>query len=150
MLQDKNGVIEHPIPGFEHQCAIRLSIALMRAEPRFFEDRAEGLLMTPDRTTGQVHPYIRGAPALARHIQRHFGAPAIRKPSTQQAIGEINRSGRRGIVYYHVPPGAQGMTHIDLWDPAGGLFFPVNGHFARMTTTHIPWGADDVWFWPLP
>ena len=79
----------------------------MRAEPRFFENRAEGLLMTPDRATDQVHPYIRGAPALARHLRQQFGAPAVRKATTRAALDEINRSGRRGVIYYHVPPGAE-------------------------------------------
>lgn len=150
------GVIPHPVnnPDYEHQCAIRMSIALLGADPNFFDDLRGGLLPSthyslPNRGGARVTlPYVRGALQLALHIRQRWGGPIIRN-STSAALTYINSNCLRGIIFYSVPAGS-GVSHIDLWDAHCSLLYPPAGPQARRTMTWIAPNASEVWFWPAP
>jgi hypothetical protein len=115
-------------PRYENQCAIRMSIALLGADPTFLAG-----------FPGNVcpHGHARGAPALAHFLERNLSR-SERPPQRHSIRGQ-------GILFY-LRPGA--TPHIDLWTTNMCLPRWDPGHDNTMSWTTLD--ATELWFWPLP
>lgn len=112
--------------GYENQCALRVSIALIGA----------GFALSDYDEPRCRHGHARGAESLAQHLWQVVGRPDV--GSGRQARTRVLN--RRGIVFFRNIEGfRQGQgDHIDLWDGAAtktGEYFSV---------------SQEVWFWPVP
>ncbi|MCA9655298.1 MAG: hypothetical protein KC501_35620 [Myxococcales bacterium] len=97
----------HPCSdGWDNQCAIRMSIALVGAGFSF-DDYGDPLCS---------HNHARGAESLANHLWTRLARPRIYTDGGS-AKGAI--SGKQGIVFFKDIAGFRNGTgdHIDLWKP---------------------------------
>ena len=90
LLQNFPRVLGPCTDGFTDQCAIRLSIALESADPRFLAEYPcwEGARCS--------HGHARSASRLAQYLAVRLGRP--RRPRSRDAIRG------KGIIYYHRSP----------------------------------------------
>jgi len=120
------GVRGHPCRRgtVEHQCAVRMSVALGRSDCGFnFANWTHGNVHSGRRRCGGVPPHVTGASELAEYLSSE-GLPftQYRKdgPGARTAREIINLvQGRRGIIYFRRcfdrTATARG-SHIDYWD----------------------------------
>jgi len=113
---------------FPNTCAIRMSEALVAAEPK---------LLDRFRSSGYntcEHGYMRGAQDLAAVLKRVWGAPTRGFEAPGSAPAALHNIS--GVICYMNIPTFRGQGHIDLWDKTG----PVGSAY---------WGASPIWFWKL-
>lgn len=110
--------------GYDNQCAIRLSIALMGAGFSFAG-------YTEPRCR---HGHARGAESLAQFLTR-----SARPERFAPAVAQSRVSGRTGILFFRNLAGFRGGQgdHIDVWD---GAATKTGAYFS---------GSQEVWFWPV-
>lgn len=117
---------------FPNTCAIRLSEALVRTNPKFLEKfKAGGKNVCP-------HGYVRGAQDLGAILAsgsvwgtRNHGWNGV-------ASGAVpaGAKGKKGVVCYMEIPGFSGQGHIDLWDGTHAV-------------GDAYWNAKTIWMWTL-
>lgn len=110
--------------GWDNQCAIRLSTALVNA----------GFNLTDYTDPLCKHGHARGAESLANYLWKQAGAPI--KRSSAGSAKALTKS-RTGIVFFRNITGFRGGLgdHIDLWDKNAtmtGEYFDV---------------CEETWFW---
>lgn len=115
---------------FPNTCAIRLSEALVRADP--------GLLLLFKNSGVNVcpHGYVRGAQGLGRALRGIWGTRDSGWSQLKTAVAPAGVLGKYGVVLYAKIPGFSGEGHIDLWNndqPVGEAY----------------WNAHTLWFWEL-
>jgi hypothetical protein len=116
-------------PAYENTCAVRMSIALIKAGVSI-----NGRL--PINTGAYKGRKIEtGAKLLADELMRTIGKPLVFKPA--DAATKIN--GRKGIIFFNKIPG-YGGGHIDLVEPVNGMYLCNSSCFFY---------AEEVWFWEL-
>jgi hypothetical protein len=112
--------------GWDNQCAIRVSIALVDA----------GFHLTGYTDPLCKHGHARGAESLANYLWKQLRAPVIRKDAGK-AKGLVKD--KTGIVFFRNITGFRGGLgdHIDLWDRS-----------ATMTGQYFDVCAE-TWFWQI-
>ena len=116
-------------PNYYNTCAIRMSLALLKANV-FFRGR---LLVKDGRFKGRyVEP---GAIRLADQLRmsHSFGKPFVFLDRINAIKGIGNR---HGVVFFHTIP-SYGGGHIDLYEPI------------EMCNSNCFFHARETWFWPL-
>lgn len=116
-------------PRYEHQCAIRMSIALLGVDPTFLDGFRRNVC---------PHGHVRGAPALAHYLDDKLGGSE--RPSQR---GNIQG---QGILFYKMPAGA--TPHIDLWTT--NMCLPRWDPGVDNTMSWTTLQATELWFWPFP
>ncbi|GAB3436687.1 type VI secretion system amidase effector protein Tae4 [Massilia solisilvae] len=130
--------IGHPehigIPAWENTCAVRMSLALIRAGVPVQGERllvqageCQGKLLQPSQTK------------LARFLARGWGAPEryAGGPAAQKGIGN-----RHGVIsFYHLWGPTDRQGHIDLVAP-----YSLNDLACE---EDCYWSSTEVWFWSL-
>lgn len=117
---------------FPNTCAIRMSEAIVKAEPKYTN------IFKLAATNKCPHSYIRGAQDLAAILAKATALGPRKYGWSGNVTGKApsNVIGKKGIVCYMKIPGYSGQGHIDLWDKTG----PVGSDY---------WDADTIWMWEL-
>lgn len=116
---------------FPNTCAIRMSEALVAAEPKLLAIFKNSIKNTCP------HGYVRGAQDLGAILARAgvFGKRDFgweRPGSAPSSISAVS-----GVVCFMNIPNFSGQGHIDLWKRRG----PVGSAY---------WSASPIWLWKLP
>lgn len=121
-------------PSFYDTCAIRMSMALLRAGVTLPGAR---MAVRNGRLKGRrIEP---GQGKLSRILERIWGKPEVYKDEQAARNGIGNRSGVASFFRIHGTSASGG--HIDLvWPNAGGF------HDCARTCF---FNAMEIWFWPL-
>jgi hypothetical protein len=96
----------HPCDqGWENQCAIRMSLCLIKA----------GFQLTHYTEPKCKHGHARGAESLANYLWNQVGIPKIYKTADQ---GRKNVAGKTGLLFFKDLTGFRGGVgdHFDLWN----------------------------------
>lgn len=113
---------------FENTCAIRLSEALVKAEPSLLAAfRSSGRNVCP-------HGYMRGAQDLAATLTEAWGRHDV---GWNGGLGSGPSISESGVICYMNIPGFAGQGHIGLLrsgSPVGDDAY---------------WNASPIWFWRL-
>ncbi|GGY68284.1 T6SS effector amidase Tae4 family protein [Pseudoduganella albidiflava] len=121
-------------PAFYDTCAIRMSVALLRAGVRLPGAR---MAAKSGRLKGKrIEP---GQGKLSQILKRIWGNPEVYKGEQAARDGIGRRAGVASFFRIHGTPNSGG--HIDLVLPAASGF-PVCARTCFF-------GAMEVWFWPL-
>jgi len=117
---------------FPNTCAIRMSEALVRTNPKF---------LTAFKNSGKnvcPHGYIRGAQDLAAVLNSPgvFGTRTHGWNAQPNGTAPASAQGVKGIICYMDIPGFSGQGHIDLWDGNA----PVGDEY---------WDSKTIWMWSL-
>lgn len=147
-----------------NQCAIRMSVALMRCDIGFhFEGRIE-YTHRGGGSCGVETPHNAGAQRLFDHMRTFWSFTDYRKGRNGLTADEIHQrvSGRPGIVFFKDCFTRAGSTkkvgdHIDYWDGSHTMndLLNYNGPGERAADAGVDWGrwfemsARDVYFLPL-
>lgn len=121
-------------PNYENTCAIRVSLALVRAGVKI-SPKSHNILKGPHEGKGVEVNMARLARLLAR--PGYFGAYETLTDGTLATA----REARQGIIAFHGIPGYVGGGHIDLID---------NHETADRCASSCYFGSTEVWFWPMP
>lgn len=116
-------------PRYEHQCAIRMSIALLGVDPTF---------LVGFRGNVCPHGHARGAPALAHYLE--IWLARSERPTHRQDIQG------QGILFYQMPE--HDTPHIDLWTT--NMCLPRWDPGVDNTMGWTTLAATELWFWRLP
>lgn len=118
--------VNHPCDqGYDNQCAIRASIALIGA----------GFELNGYRDNLCRHGHARGAESLARYLSR-----VVRQPEkAKHALARRMCNGRTGLVFFRNIEGFRNSRgdHIDLWDGTKTKGFE---YFME---------CEETWFWQI-
>ena len=112
--------------GWDNQCAIRVSVALVDA----------GFKLTNYTDPLCKHGHARGAESLANYLWKQIGPPKILKDA---AKAKAHTKSKTGIVFFRNITGFRGGLgdHIDLWNQSAtitGEYFDVSA---------------ETWFWSI-
>jgi hypothetical protein len=120
---------EHDCPEISssrHQCAVRLSRALIGAG--FAIDAAE----YDDKLC--PHGYARGAQDLGKYLKKKWGTRDLGFEAPGTMPQQIKS--KKGVILFINVPGFSGQGHIDLWD-------------GKNTRSGAYWNSPEIWFWEL-
>ena len=121
---------------FPNTCAIRMSEALVKTNPRFLD------AFKSSKKNVCPHGYMRGAQDLAAVLSgpRVFGQRDDGWSAQSDGTAPAGVRGVKGIVCYMNIPDFDGQGHIDLWD-GEGLVGNADDNY---------WDAQTIWLWKLP
>lgn len=125
-----------PDPAYANSCAVRLSLALIRAGVRTPDGR---IAIKAGLHKGKmIEP---GQAKLSAILSRPSMLGRPEKFDNRSMIDGIGQ--RSGIVsFFHLIPGVYDHGHIDVVSPMlGGV---------RACGTDCYWTSREAWFWPLP
>ena len=150
--------------GITNQCAIRMSVALMRCDIGFhFDNPRLEYTHRGGGSCGVDVPHNAGAQRLFDHLETLWSFTRYRKSRSQTASDiHDHLRGRRGIVFFKNCFTRAGQSrkvgdHIDYWDGAHTMndLLNYNGPGERAADAGINWGRwftmteRDVYFLPL-
>jgi hypothetical protein len=142
--------------GVTNQCAVRMSVALLRC----------GFSLDAFRPQNRVHrnrsacrldvPHVLGAQELANYLRQIWGPPEQFRGRTLHNA-QTSLQNRRGIIYFNncfrrARGGPMVGDHIDLWTGTqyyNQIIHVGAGGDARAGASLFT-RADAVWFFPLP
>jgi len=142
--------------GAVNQCAVRMSVALVRCGLDFqaFPDPAR--VHNGWRSCRNSIPHVMGANELARYLQTLIGSPRV-FTTAQRAEAESRIRGSKGIIYFDNCFRRNGQTakrgdHIDLW--TGQKYYNQiikvgAGGDAGVNAELFEKSDGGIWFWPL-
>jgi hypothetical protein len=112
--------------GWDNQCAIRVSIALVGA----------GFPLTAYTDPLCKHGHARGAESLANYLWKQVRPPTISKDPSK---GKARTKAKTGIILFRNITGFRGGRgdHIDLWDKNATM----TGEYFDVST--------ETWFWEV-
>lgn len=142
--------------GVTNQCAVRMSIAMVRSGLDFLGFANQRRVHRGRRSCRITIPHVLGANELARYLTQILGQP--RRFSRAQAEGaQQTLSGQRGVIYFDNCFTRRGQTrkvgdHIDLW--TGSQYYNQiirvgAGGDAGAEARLFRLADGGVWFWPL-
>lgn len=121
-------------PSFYDTCAVRMSVALLRAGVKLPGAR---MVAKEGRLKGKrIEP---GQGKLSRILKRIWGAPEVYRDEKAARDGIGRRRGVASFFRIHGTPNSGG--HIDLVHSTG------NGFHECARTCFF--GSMEIWFWPL-
>ena len=120
-------------PNYQNTCAIRVSLALVRAGASI-SPKSHNVLSGPNAGKGIEVNMARLARLLAG--PGYLGAYEVLEG---RSLGSA-RQARQGIIAFHGIAGYAGGGHIDLVD---------NHDTGDRCASSCYFGSEEVWFWPL-
>ncbi len=118
---------------FPNTCAIRMSEALVKADPKLLD------AFKRSSKNRCPHGYIRGAQDLASilALPSVWGIRTLGWNAQPNGSAPANAIGKKGVVCYMNVPGFNGQGHIDLWEN-------------NVAVGDSYWDAETIWMWTLP
>lgn len=117
---------------FPNTCAIRMSEAIVKAEPKYLD------IFKASSQNKCAHSYIRGAQDLASILAKPtaLGPRKYGWSGNSSSKAPTNVIGKKGIVCFMKIPGYSGQGHIDIWDKTAAIGSDY-------------WDAETIWMWEL-